>query len=116
MCWSPPPFFTSFRMASFTPYYFVPLALILGVTLNGSSSVLYSLAASFFKLENRTRGYALFYTIYLLSGAVGPVVYGLLGDALGIYAIFISLSIATLFTIPVILVYVRSKHISLKSS
>ena len=91
------------------PYYFVPLALILGVTLNGSSTVLYSLVASFFEWENRTRGYALFYTIYLLSGAIGPILYGLLGDALGLYAIFISLSIATLFTIPVIFLYIRSK-------
>ena len=91
------------------PYYFVPLALILGVPLNGSSSVLYSLVASFFQWENRTRGYALFYTIYLLSGALGPILYGLIGDALGLYAIFISLSIATLFTIPVIFLYIRSK-------
>ncbi len=91
------------------PYYFVPLALILGVPLNGSSSVLYSLVASFFQWENRTRGYALFYTIYLLSGALGPLLYGLIGDALGLYAIFISLSIATLLTIPVIFLYIRSK-------
>ncbi len=91
------------------PYYFVPLALILGVPLNGSSSVLYSLVASFFQWENRTRGYALFYTIYLLSGALGPLLYGLIGDALGLNAIFISLSIATLLTIPVIFLYIRSK-------
>ena len=90
-------------------YFYIPLALILGVTLNGSSSVLYSLVASFFQLEDRTRGYALFYTIYLLSGAVGPVLYGRLGDVLGLYAIFISLSVATFFTIPVILLYIRYK-------
>jgi predicted MFS family arabinose efflux permease len=92
-----------------TPYYFLALVLILGVPLNGSSSVLYSLVASFFQLENRTRGYALFYTIYLLSGALGPLLYGLIGDALGLYAIFISLSIATLLTIPVIFLFIRSK-------
>lgn len=91
------------------PHLFVPLALVLGVVLNGSSSVLYSLVASFFKLENRTRGYALFYTIYLLSGAAGPVLYGLLGDVWGLDAIFITLSIATFFTIPVIWLYIRSK-------
>lgn len=91
------------------PYLFVLLALVLGVVLNGSSSVLYSLVASFFKLENRTRGYALFYTIYLLSGAAGPVLYGLLGDAWGLDAIFFSLSIATFFTIPVIWLYIRTK-------
>ena len=91
------------------PYFFVPLALVLGVVLNGSSSVLYSLVASFFELENRTRGYALFYTIYLLSGAAGPVFYGLLGDVWGLDAIFISLSIATFCTIPVIWLYIRSK-------
>lgn len=91
------------------PYFFVPLALVLGVVLNGSSSVLYSLVASFFKLENRTRGYALFYTIYLLSGAAGPVFYGLLGDLWGLAAIFISVSIATFCTIPVIWLYIRSK-------
>jgi MFS family permease len=91
------------------PHLFVPLALVLGVVLNGSSSVLYSLVASFFKLENRTRGYALFYTIYLLSGAAGPVLYGLLGDVWGLDVIFISLTIATFFTIPVIWLYLRSK-------
>jgi predicted MFS family arabinose efflux permease len=101
--------FIIFLLSISLPYLFVPLALVLGVVLNGSSSVLYSLVASFFKLENRTRGYALFYTIYLLSGAAGPVLYGLLGDVWGLDAIFISLSIATFFTIPVIWLYIRSK-------
>ena len=91
------------------PYFFVPLALVLGVVLNGSSSVLYSLVASFFELENRTRGYALFYTIYLLAGAAGPVFYGLLGDLWSLDTIFISLSIATFCTIPVIGLYIRFK-------
>ena len=97
------------------PYFFIPLALVMGVALNGSSSVLYSLVASFFKLENRTRGYALFYTIYMLSGALGPVLYGLLGDALGLYAIFISVSIATFLTIPLIGLYIRSNGLNSKT-
>ena len=41
--------------------------------------------------------------------AIDSILYGLLGDVWGLDAIFISLSIATFFTIPVIWIYIRTK-------
>lgn len=64
---------------------------LLGIVLNGTSSVLYSTVAELIIPERRSRGYALYYSIYLSSGALGPLLYGLIGDYLGLSALFITL-------------------------
>jgi MFS transporter, FSR family, fosmidomycin resistance protein len=64
----------------------VSLALLplLGIMLNGTSSVLYGTVPELTSLERTERAFALFYTATIGSGAIAPVIYGLLGDKLGI--------------------------------
>ena len=51
--------------------------------LNGTSSVLYGTVPELTPPDRTERAFALFYTGTIGSGAIAPVLYGLLGDALG---------------------------------
>ena len=56
---------------------------LLGLMLNGTSSVLYGTVPELTPPERTERAFALFYTGTIGSGAISPVLYGLLGDAAG---------------------------------
>ncbi|AUC94066.1 MFS transporter [Bradyrhizobium sp. SK17] len=61
----------------------IVLLPLLGVMLNGTSSVLYGTVPELTPPHQTERAFALFYTGTIGSGAIAPVIYGLLGDALG---------------------------------
>ncbi|WP_076864773.1 MFS transporter [Bradyrhizobium mercantei] len=61
----------------------IVLLPLLGVMLNGTSSVLYGTVPELTPAHQAERAFALFYTGTIGSGAIAPVLYGLLGDALG---------------------------------
>ncbi len=56
---------------------------MLGVMLNGTSSVLYGTVPELTPPDRAERAFALFYTGTIGSGAIFPVLYGLLGDWFG---------------------------------
>lgn len=56
---------------------------LLGAMLNGTSSVLYGTVPELAKAGKIEQAFALFYTGNIGSGALSPVLYGLLGDATG---------------------------------
>lgn len=78
----------------------LPLLFILGAVLNGTSSVLLDGVADSFDSSKRSRGYGLYFTIYLGAGAIGPILYGWLGDALGLHSIFMAMALASLTIVP----------------
>lgn len=57
---------------------------LLGVMLNGTSSVLYGTVPELSPPDGAERAFALFYTGTIGAGAVAPVIYGFLGDHVGI--------------------------------
>ena len=57
---------------------------ILGIALNGTSSVLYGTVADLVDTSRRARGYAVFYTVGITASAGAPVIYGLISDAAGV--------------------------------
>jgi MFS family permease len=64
----------------------VPLLMLLpllGVMLNGTSSVLYGTVPELSRAERTERAFALFYTGVIGSGALSPILFGLLGDHAG---------------------------------
>jgi MFS family permease len=71
-----------------------------GIVLNGTSSVLYATVAEIISPMARSRGYGLYYAITLGSGAVSPMVYGLLTDSLGLSFTIVSAALMVLLTIP----------------
>ena len=60
------------------------LAPLLGLMLNGTSSALYGTVPELTPPDRAERAFALFYTGTIGSGAISPVLYGVLGDALGV--------------------------------
>jgi MFS family permease len=73
---------------------------LLGVMLNGTSSVLYGTVPELAPAHRTERAFAVFYTGTIGSGAVSPVLYGLLGDMVGIAWATAATAAAALATIP----------------
>jgi len=65
-------------------YWLAPLMLLLGIGLNGTSSILYSSVSAFIPAVRRTRGYGYFYTTTEIGGTVAPIFYGRLADLFGL--------------------------------
>ena len=61
---------------------------VFGFVLNGTSSVIYIGLAPTFTRQQRSRGYAVYYTSNFVSTALSPVLFGLVADASGLDAIF----------------------------
>ena len=89
-----------FCLTWFSPSIIWILLPFVGIVLNGTSSVLYATVAEIISPMARSRGYGLYYAITLGSGAVSPMVYGLLTDSLGLSFTIISTALMVLLTIP----------------
>jgi MFS family permease len=85
----------------------LPVALAcllpLGIALNGTSSVLYATVADLVTADRRSRAYGLYYTLSMGASALGPTVYGVLGDAVGARATVAVVALVVLLTIPLCL-------------
>jgi len=81
-----------------TPALF--LLPVLGIALNGTSSVLYGTVAELVVPERRSRVYGVFYTIGIGSGALAPPLFGLLSDAAGVPVTLAVLAAVILATLP----------------
>jgi FSR family fosmidomycin resistance protein-like MFS transporter len=73
---------------------------LLGVMLNGTSSVLYGTVPDLTPPHRAERAFALFYTGTIGSGAVAPIIYGLLGDAIGTVGATIATAVTALLILP----------------
>lgn len=73
---------------------------VIGVALNGTSSVLYGSVPDLVAPERRTRAFGIFYTGTIGAGAVSPTVYGLLGDAVGVTWALVVVAAIVLATLP----------------
>ena len=73
---------------------------VLGIALNGTSSVLYGTVAELVAPERTARVYGLFYTIGIGSGALAPPLFGLLSDAAGVPVTLALLAAVILVTLP----------------
>ncbi|MBI4206383.1 MAG: MFS transporter [Betaproteobacteria bacterium] len=81
---------------------FVLLPLI-GVVLQGTSSVLYATIGDLVDKERLPRVFGLFYTLGSLCGIAAPLGYGLLGDLAGVENAIAVIGIAVLLTLPLCL-------------
>ncbi|WP_211467711.1 MFS transporter [Collimonas silvisoli] len=73
---------------------------LLGLALNGTSSVLYGVVPELASAGKREQAFALFYTCTIGGGALSPVLFGRLGDVAGVSAALITLAAILLFTLP----------------
>jgi predicted MFS family arabinose efflux permease len=77
---------------------------VIGLALNGTSSVLYGSVPDLVRPERRARAFSVFYTGTIGAGAVAPAIYGVLGDALGVPATLVVVAATVLLTLPLSLV------------
>jgi MFS family permease len=88
----------------------LPLALtpalailpLVGLMLNGTSSVLYGTVPEFVKAERRTHAFAVFYTGGSVAGATSPFLFGVLGDAIGLSSAIACVAALALLTVPMV--------------
>jgi MFS family permease len=88
---------------------------LVGVALNGTSSVLYGSVPDLVEPSRRQRAFGIFYTGTIGAGAVSPAIYGLLGDAVGVPSALIVVAAVVLLTLPITLA-LRPALATLKAS
>lgn len=85
----------------YVPVAFVlPLAVLIGIGLNGTSSVLYAAVATFTPPGRRARFYGFFYTTNEVGSVLAPLAYGAAADALSLNAAMIAMGAATAAILP----------------
>lgn len=80
---------------------------LLGIMLNGTSSVLYGTVPDLAPPGRAERAFALFYTGTVGSGALSPILYGFLGDFVGASWATAATAVAALATFPLAIALAR---------
>jgi FSR family fosmidomycin resistance protein-like MFS transporter len=83
-------------------YGLIVLPLV-GVALNGTSSVLYGTVAELVPAERRPRAFGVFYTCTIGAGALAPSLYGLFSDAVGVPTTLVAVALVVLLVLPLTL-------------
>ncbi len=73
---------------------------IIGVALNGTSSVLYGTVPDLVPADRRESAFGVFYTGTIGAGALSPVLYGLFSDAIGLTPAMLLVAAVVLLTLP----------------
>ncbi len=77
---------------------------VLGMALNGTSSVLYGTVGDLVESDRQSRAFGLFYTVGSVCGVAAPLAYGTLGDWIGIETAVAIGACLVLLTLPFALV------------
>jgi predicted MFS family arabinose efflux permease len=78
----------------------LPLLPLLGLMLNGTSSVLYGTVPELAPAHRTERAFAVFYSGVLGSGALAPILFGAMGDWLGVRDATLATAITALAILP----------------
>jgi MFS transporter, FSR family, fosmidomycin resistance protein len=73
---------------------------VIGVALNGTSSVLYGTVPDLVPAERRETAFGVFYTGTIGAGALSPAIYGVFGDAIGLTPAMLLVATVVLLTLP----------------
>ena len=73
---------------------------LIGVALNGTSSVLYGTVPELVAPERRQRAFSIFYTGGIGAGALSPVLYGLVSDLIDVPVMMAMIATVVLATLP----------------
>jgi MFS transporter, FSR family, fosmidomycin resistance protein len=74
---------------------------VVGIALNGTSSVLYGSVPALVEPQRRQRAFSIFYTGTIGAGAISPAIYGVLGDAVGVPTALTVVAAVVLVTLPI---------------
>jgi MFS transporter, FSR family, fosmidomycin resistance protein len=82
---------------------------LIGTMLNGTSSVIYGSVPDFVAEEERAHAFGIFYTATIGAGALSPVAFGFISDAIGLYGMMGCLTCTALVTLPLAHVLARTQ-------
>ena len=92
---------TGIMLVFFAPgnisFFLLPLV---GVVLQGSSSITYSTVSNLVHEQKQSRGFATIYTIANAASVAGPVFFGLVSDSLGFKVTMTVMAVMTLVPLP----------------
>ncbi|MGO8909517.1 MAG: MFS transporter [Bradyrhizobium sp.] len=75
---------------------------ILGIVLNGTSSVLYGTVPELAPHGREARAFGFFYTVTIGADAIAPTLYGAAGDALGLHGSMLLVAAVVLLVLPLV--------------
>jgi MFS family permease len=75
---------------------------IIGMALNGTSSVLYGTVPELVTVQQREMAFGVFYTGTIGAGALSPALYGLFSDAIGLPPTMLFIALVVLLTLPLV--------------
>jgi FSR family fosmidomycin resistance protein-like MFS transporter len=78
-------------------YALLPL---IGIALNGTSTVIYGSVPLLVAPSKRSRAFSIFYTGTIGAGAIAPVLFGFLGDFIGVRPAIGAIAAVVLVTLP----------------
>jgi len=78
-------------------YFLLP---ILGLVLQGSSTITYGTVADLFYGARQSRGFAAIYTISSGATVIGPVIFGLISDGFGLTPAMLTMAVVVLLPLP----------------
>lgn len=87
----------------------LPILPIIGIALNGTSSVLYGTVPELVPAARRQRAFGIFYTGTIGAGALSPVICGAISDARGVPFLMWVVALLVLTTIP--LAFTLQRHL-----
>jgi MFS transporter, FSR family, fosmidomycin resistance protein len=76
---------------------------VLGMFLQGSTSITYGVVGDIVHADRLSRGFALIYSVSSLSGLMGPIFFGVLGDNFGIETAMFAMALISMLAIPPII-------------
>jgi MFS family permease len=77
---------------------------LLGIVLQGSSSITYGSVGEFVDHGRSARAFGVVYTVTSMAGIVAPITIGVLSDAAGVRVAFVAMALAVLLPLPLCLV------------
>ena len=76
---------------------------IVGLALQGSSSITYATVSDLVRSERHSRGFGAIYTVASAGSIVGPIVFGVIGDGLGLAPAMLAMAVIVLLPLPLCL-------------
>ena len=82
----------------------LPLMPVLGIMLNGTSSVLYGTVPDLAQDGREARAFGFFYTVTIGADAIAPALYGRVADAVGLSSTIVLVAVVVLLILPLLAV------------
>ena len=92
---------------TFLAYCLLP---VLGLALQGSSSITYATVSDLIHVDRQARGFAVIYTVANVAGVLGPVMFGVVGDRWGMTASMLAMALLALLVVPMSLLLRPALH------